>query len=46
MLDFRKSILEMTLEWDEFEVNERRITMKEVSMGNWHFFRYEYFRYI
>lgn len=27
----RRSILELTKEWDQFEVNERKITMPEVS---------------
>lgn len=27
----RRSVVELTREWNEFEVNERKITMKEVS---------------
>ena len=30
----RRSVIELTKEWDEFEVNERRITMGEVTIKN------------
>ena len=30
----RRSVIELTKEWDEFDVNERRITMGEVTIKN------------
>ena len=29
----RRSVIELTKDWDEFEVNERKLTMGEVSFG-------------
>ena len=29
----RRSVIELTKDWDEFEVNERKLTMGEVSLG-------------
>ena len=29
----RRSVIELTKDWDEFEVNERKLTMGEVNLG-------------